>query len=443
MPCTGRWYKTAVTDTASNAIIGRLDAIRVWPYPRRVLIALGAAYFFAFYDIVNIGDALPQIAEQFDISSQTAASAISVGLVGSVLGSLAVAVIADRFGRRPGLLISVVMFAVGSLIIALSWSFTVLLVGRFITGMGIGAEAAAAAAYLNGISPTRLRGRAGCHAVVWGYVGIAITPFVALALVPNFTDGWRVMFVLAAVGGLAIMPLRNRLPESPRWLVVKGDHDDALVIVEEAERFAATQGPPPPMEKLKPPVTLRSFWVSASLFFAIWLIYYIGNYGWLTLAPTLLTSEGFSLKSSLTFLCVTGIGLVIGALGSVRYSDRFERKFTISVSLVVFAAALIVIGLAPVAAVIMFFGFIVSATIGFAVPMMYVNTAEQFATNMRARGISIGIGVGHLGGALAPLVILPAAAVGFFWGVGLMAVSGLVSAVLILFGQRMTGRAMN
>jgi putative MFS transporter len=197
------------------------------------------------------------------------------------------------------------------------------------------------------------------------------------------------------------------------------------------------------MEELKPPVRLRSFWVSSSLFFAIWLIYYIGNYGWLTLAPTLLTSEGFSLKSSLTFLCVTGIGLVIGALGSVRYSDRFERKFTISVSLVVFAAALIVIGLAPVAAVIMFFGFIVSATIGFAVPMMYVNTAEQFATNMRARGISIGIGVGHLGGALAPLVILPAAAVGFFWGVGLMAVSGLVSAVLILFGQRMTGRAMN
>ena len=429
--------------TAAGAILERLDAIRVWPYPRRVLVALGAAYFFAFYDIVNIGDALPQIAQQFDISSETAAHAISVGLLGSVVGSLAVAFISDRFGRRPGLLISVAMFTVGSLVIAFSGSFTVLLVGRFITGMGIGAEAAAAAAYLNGISPTRLRGRAGCHAVVWGYVGIAITPLIALALVPSFTDGWRAMFVLAAVGGLAIMPLRNRLPESPRWLVVKGDHDDALVIVEEAERFAATQGPPPPMEELKPPVRLRSFWVSSSLFFAIWLIYYIGNYGWLTLAPTLLTSEGFSLKSSLTFLCVTGVGLVIGALGSVRYSDRFERKFTIAGSLVVFAAALIVIGLAPVAAVIMFFGFIVSATVGFAVPMMYVNTAEQFATNMRARGISIGIGVGHLGGAVAPLLILPAAAVGFFWGLGLMALTGLIAAVLILFGQRMTGRAMN
>ncbi|MSX02962.1 MAG: MFS transporter [Actinobacteria bacterium] len=432
-----------MTGTAPNAILERLDAIRVWPYPRRVLMALGAAYFFAFYDIVNIGDALPRIAEQFDISSETAAYAISVGLLGSVVGSLAVAVISDRFGRRPGLLISVAMFTVGSLIIAFSGSFTVLLVGRFITGMGIGAEAAAAAAYLNGISPTRLRGRAGCHAVVWGYVGIAITPLVALALVPNFTDGWRAMFVLAALGGLAIIPFRNRLPESPRWLVVKGEHDEALELVEEAERFAATQGPPPPMAELKPPLKLRSFWVSASLFFAIWLIYYVGNYGWLTLAPTLLTDEGFSLTSSLTFLCVTGIGMVIGALASVRYSERFERKFTIAASLTVFAAALIVIGLAPVAGVIMFFGLIVSATIGFAVPMMYVNTAEQFATNMRARGISIGIGVGHLGGAAAPFVILPAAAVGFFWGVGLMALTALVAAVLVLFGQSMTGRSMD
>ncbi len=432
----------ALPNPASKASLERLDAIRVWPYPRRVLIALGAAYFFAFYDIVNIGDALPVIAKQFEISSQTAASAITVGLVGYVVGSLSDAVVSDRLGRRLALLVSVGMFTVGALITAFSGSFTLLLVGRFITGMGIGAEIAAAAAYLNGISPTRLRGRAGCEAVVWGYVGIAITPFVALALVPNFSNGWRAMFVIAAVGGLAMIPLRTRLPESPHWLVERGEEEEALALVEEAERFAATREPPP-LAELKPPIALRSFWVSAALFLAFWLIYYVGNYGWLTLAPTMLTNEGFSLTSSLSFLCVTGIGLIVGALGSVRYSERFERKFTIAVSLVVFAIALIVIGLAPVAAVIIIFGFIVSATIGFAVPLMYVNTAEQFSGQLRARGVAIGDGVGHLGGASAPLVILPAAAAGFFWGMGLMALTGLIAAVLILFGQRMTGRAMN
>ena len=247
----------------------------------------------------------------------------------------------------------------------------------------------------------------------------------------------------AAVGGLAMIPLRTRLPESPHWLVERGDDEEALALVEEAERFAATQGPPPPVVELKPPVALRSFWVSAALFLAFWLIYYVGNYGWLTLAPTMLTDEGFSLTSSLSFLCVTGIGLIVGAVGSVRYSERFERKFTISVSLVVFAVALIVIGLEPVASVIMVFGFIVSATIGFAVPLMYVKTAEQCSGQLRARGVAIGDGIGHLGGAAAPLVILPAAAAGFFWGMGLMALTGLIAAVLILFGQRMTGRAMN
>ncbi|MSX02961.1 MAG: MFS transporter [Actinobacteria bacterium] len=432
-----------MTDTAASGILDRLDALRVWPYPRRVLVALGAAYFFAFYDVVNIGDVLPVIEKQFDISSETAAYAITIGLLGYVVGSLADAVVSDRVGRRPALLISIAMFTVGALITAFAGSFPVILVGRFITGMGIGAEIAAAAAYLNGISPTRMRGNAGCRAVVWGYVGIAITPFIAVAVVPNFTDGWRAMFLIAAVGGLAMIPLRLGLPESPRWLLQNGREDEALARVEEAEAFAATQGPPPPETELKPAEALRGFWVSAALFLAVWLIYYVGNYGWLTLAPTMLTHEGFSLTTSLSFLCVTGIGLVVGALGSVRYSERFERKFTISISLVVFAVALAVIGVAPVAAVIVVFGFIVSLTIGFAVPLMYVNTAEQFSSQLRARGVSMGDGLGHIGGAAAPLLILPAAAVSFFWGMSVMAVTGLIAAVLILFGQKMTGRSMD
>ena len=425
----------------SNPIIDRLDAIRVWPYHRRVLIALGAAYFFAFYDVVNIGDALPEIANQFDISSTTAAQAISIGLLGYVVGSLADSFVADRIGRRPALVVSIVMVVIGSLLTAFSDSFTMLMIGRFISGMGIGAEIASAAAYLNGISPTRLRGRAGCQAVVWGYVGIAVAPFIALALVPNFTDGWRFMFLIAAVGGLAVLPLRRHLPESPRWLVAEGREAEALALVEAAEAFAGTQGPPPPQPEMKPAVTRRSFWVAGALFLAIWLIYYVGNYGWLTLAPTLLTDFGFSLTTSLSFLCVTGIGLIVGAAASVRYSERFERKFTICAVLVVFGLALVVIGLEPVGAVIMIFGFIVSVTIGFAVPLMYVLTAEQFETARQARGVSMGDGLGHIGGAAAPYLILPAAASGFFWGMGVMALAGFIAAGLVLFAQSMTGRS--
>lgn len=434
---------TTAPAAPANPILDRLDAIGVWPYHRRILIVLGAAYFFAFYDVVNIGDALPEIAKQFDVSTTTSGYAISIGLLGYVVGSLSDSVVSDRLGRRPALIISVVMIVIGSLITAFSNSFEVLVLGRFISGMGIGAEIASAAAYLNGISPTRLRGKAGSQAVLWGYVGIAVTPFVALALVPTFTDGWRVMFLIAAVGGLAVLPFRRKLPESPRWLVMEGRDEEALALVEEAESFAAAQGPAPELPEMKPATHRRPFWTAALLFLAIWLIYYVANYGWLTLAPTLLTGKGFSLSTSLTFLCVSGVGFVVGAWASVRFSERFERKLSIFVGLIAFAAGLVVIGLAPVGAVITIFGFIVSATIGFVVPLMYVLTAEQFSTQMRARGVAVGDGLGHIGGAAAPLIILPAAASGFFLGMGVMALASVIAAGLVLFAQRMTGRAQN
>ena len=434
---------TTAPAAPANPILDRLDAIGVWPYHRRILIVLGAAYFFAFYDVVNIGDALPEIARQFDVSSTTSGYAISIGLLGYVVGSLADSVVSDRLGRRLALVISVVMIVIGSLITAFSNSFEVLVLGRFVSGMGIGAEIASAAAYLNGISPTRLRGKAGSRAVLWGYVGIAVTPFVALALVPSFTDGWRVMFLIAAVGGLAVLPFRRKLPESPRWLVMEGRDEEALALVEEAESFAAAQGPAPDLPEMKPATHRRPFWTAALLFLAIWLIYYVANYGWLTLAPTLLTGKGFSLSTSLTFLCVSGVGFVVGAWASVRFSERFERKLSIFVGLIAFAIGLVVIGVAPVGAVITIFGFIVSATIGFVVPLMYVLTAEQFSTQARARGVAIGDGLGHIGGAAAPLIILPVATSSFFLGMGVMALASIIAAGLVLFAQRMTGRAQN
>ncbi|MCX6385836.1 MAG: MFS transporter [Solirubrobacterales bacterium] len=428
--------------TSSGSVVDRLDAIGLWPYRRRVLLVVGAAYFFAFFDVVNIGAALPVIEQQFDISSTTAAMAVSVGLVGYVVGALADAAIADRLGPRKGLVVSVIALIVGGVIAALADGFAMLLVGRFITGMGIGAEIAAAAAYIAGISPAGLRGRAGCTAVSWGYAGLAAAPFIALALVPEFADGWRVMFIIGAVGALVILPLRLGLPPSVRWLIAEGREQQAKDAVVEIEQFAGREGPIP-LAKPQPTVAPGSFVTMAALFLGVWFIYYIGNYGWLTLAPTLLTKQGFTLSASLSFLCVTGFGFVVGALLSIRVGERFERKFTIAATLVVYAVALAIIGAEPTPAVVMGFGFIVSATIGLAVPILYVNTAEQFRSLMRARGVASTDGIGHVGGAIAPLLILPAAAAGFFWGMGVMALSGLIAAALVLLGRRMTGHSIS
>lgn len=432
------------TASPGQQVLARLDALTTWPYRPQLLIAVGAAWFFAFFDIVNVGYALPVISDQFGISSTQAALAVTLGLVGYVVGSLLDGVLSDRRGRRLALTLSVIVFSVGSIIAAFSQDLTVLCIGRFIAGMGIGAEISAATAYIGEVSPSRLRGRAGGLAAAWGYVAFAVVPFVAMVLVPSFAWGWRVLLLIGAVGGLVVLPMRLRLPSSPRWLVATGNVQGADQVVSAAEerarlhpsRLRATTARADHPAPVRGP---HDFLVFALLFVGVWFAYYIGNYGWLTLAPTLLTDQGFSLTSSIGFLSVAGIGFVVGAFGAFAVAERVERKVSIIVSLVVWAIALAVIGLAPSAGVIMVFGFIASLTIGFAVPIMYVYTAEHFASGHRARGVSIADGTGHIGGAIAPYVVLPAAGVSFAWGMGIMAVTGVVAAVLVLFGRRLNG----
>ncbi len=179
------------------------------------------------------------------------------------------------------------------------------------------------------------------------------------------------------------------------------------------------------------------------LFVAIWFVYYIGNYGWLTLAPTLFTDKGYSLADSTTYLLVSGIGFLAGAYATTHFSDRIERKYSIAVFAVAWGISLLVIGFAVSPTIIIVFGFIASATIGLLVPMLYTYTAEHFPTNARATGVALSDGLGHIGGALAPLIVLGAYTA---WGFGasfvVMAVSGFVAGALILFGITATGRSL-
>ena len=104
------------------------------------------------------------------------------------------------------------------------------------------------------------------------------------------------------------------------------------------------------------------------------------------MAPTLFTDKGYSLADSTTYLLVSGIGFLIGAYATTRFSDRLERKYTTAVFAVVWAVSLLLIGYFVSPGIIIGIGFVASLTIGLTVPMLYTYTAEHFATNARATG---------------------------------------------------------
>jgi putative MFS transporter len=278
--------------------------------------------------------------------------------------------------------------------------------------------------------------------------------------VPSFDDGWRILFGIGALGGLTLLPLRLRMPRSPRFLLARGRVAEAEALVADAERRArgrlggelppvgvpgagdgkreaATTGASSLRVLLRPPLAGRM-----ALLLAIWLVYYVGNYGWLTLAPTLFVEQGFSVSKSIGFLVVGGLGYVAGALISVPLSDRLERKWTLTVVTLVWAGALAAIGIEPSAPVIVVAGLIAATTIGFTISLLYALTAEHFPTPVRTSGVGITSGAGHLGGALAPLLVLHATGGDFTAGFLVMSATGLVTAALLPLTARATGRPL-
>ncbi len=435
--------------------LARLDRLPVWPWERRLLWVVGAGYFFAFFDIVTISYAVPVIAKQFHVSTGTVTLSVTGSLIGYIIGAFADSTIADKFGRRVSLQISVAVFSIGTVLAALSSNVTELIIFRFISGLGIGAEIATVTTYIGELSPAPLRGRYTSWATTAAYAGFAAVPFIARVLVPNFASGWRILFVIGALGGVTILFMRRGLPPSPRWLVTQGRTQEAGELVAEAEETARENidGPLPepelvaeeaPAERfpikalLRPPMNRRVL-----LFIGVWFVYYVGNYGWLTLAPTLFTDKGYSLADSTTYLIVSGIGFLVGAYATTHFTDRLERKFTTAVIAVVWGIALLVVGFFVSPTVIIVFGFIASTTIGLLVPMLYTYTAEHFSTNARATGVALTDGLGHVGGALAPLIVLGAnTAWGFSGAFAVMGISGFIAAALILLGLTTTGRSL-
>ncbi len=415
----------------SSGPLERLDRLPKWPWSRWLLVNLGASFFFGFYDIVVVGATLPVIGDQFGQSASSMAWVVTVSLIGLVLGEFVGAWLATRRSRVLTLQTALWVFSIGMIISALAPSLWVLLLGRFLAGLGTGADIAIVVTYVAEISPSRMRGRITGFTTVCGYAGIAIVPFIAAVLLPAVDWGWRAMFAFGALGAVVLLLTRRHMPPSPRLLMLQGREADAERVVAEAEDRVRAQVPTlPPVVEASPDVSLNRWRPVLLIVLSIaWIAYYFGNYGWLVVAPSILTENGFDLVSSLGFIAVANLGLVLGAVLAFLLADRLERKWLLMATFTVWGAALAGIAILASGAAIAILGFIAALTIGLGVPTFYAFTAEHVPSRVRPLGMAFTDGVGHLGGAAAPLILVGLTLTPAF---GTMAVTGFVVVVLLI-----------
>jgi len=290
-----------------------------------------------------------------------------------------------------------------------------------------------------------------------GIIGQAITPFVALGLVPNFTIGWRLLFAIGAVIGAVGVVFGLRLPESPRWLIDQGRLEEAEVLIGSMEsRFSPHERTAPEAQEEPEPLAADEPQLSATrellrgrhtrtvlAMVGLWFLWYIGNYGFLGDAPTLFSANGFGIGDSILYLAVGAIGYPVGAAIMLVTSDRIERKYLISASTVVWLVGMVLIASLANSTVVTIGSFLAAVALGSFLQVAYTFTAERFPTRLRARGFALADGVGHFGGAVGAL-LLPTlvTATSFFTGFLVIGITGLLAGVIALFGPKASGRSL-
>ncbi len=363
---------------------------------------------------------------------------------------------ADRAGRRTAFLVNLGIYSAFTLLGAFSVDVTMLIVTRFLAGIGIGAELPLVDAYLSELLPARHRGRYTAWAYTLGFVGVPAAGFLARLLVPQRPfgiDGWRWMFVAGSLGAAVVWALRSKLPESPRWLESAGRTVEAEAIVTRMEREAEALGPltpPDPHEMValghaRFRAIFGARYRGRTLMLCVFHIFQtVGYYGFGTLVPAVLAAKGYSIVTSLTFTSLTFIGYPIGSALSLPIVERVDRRWLIVGSAALMSVFGLAMGFASAPAMIVAMGFLYTATSNIFSNALHIFQVEIFPTFMRATAAGTAYGLSRLSTGAMPFVLVP---VLDRWGPGAMfAVIAVALWICILdialFAPSTTGRAL-
>jgi putative MFS transporter len=279
-------------------------------------------------------------------------------------------------------------------------------------GLGLGAENVVGYSIMTEFFPARARGRWSGFIATLVTAGLPVSALLAWLLVPTF--GWRVMFVLGAIGALIAWFLRRDLPESPRWLAAVGRDAEADALVARFEREAGIDRLPVPTAPSEPLTVeagdlFRKPYVSRLVVGCISLM--VVNtliYGFITWLPTFFVGQGETIARSTGFALLMAVGGPIGsALGAIS-ADAFGRKCTIigAAAIAIILSAVFPLSASPLLTATL--GFLLTIPIYVLVAALFaVYVPELFPTEFRLRGVGICNAAGRSASIIVPLFVGP------------------------------------
>lgn len=448
--------------------------------PARVILisAVAALGGFLFgYDTAVINGAVDAVRGNFALDAAQIGIAVSCALLGSAIGAWYAGWIADRFGRVRTMQVAAVLLAVSAVGAGVAHSMWELILWRLIAGIGVGVASVIAPAYIAEVSPAHVRGRLGslqqlaivlgifvalaADAMLAGAAGSAAAPFwLGLA-------AWRWMFIAAAIPAVVYGTLVLAVPESPRYLVARGesglagdvlrqvlgvsDNDELRIKVRDIEASLRAEDRPRLRDLRGPRGLLPVVWIGIALsvfqqFVGINVIFYYSS--------TLWHSVGFSEADSFKITVATSITNVLITLVAIALVDRIGRKPLLAIGSAGMTVTLAVMAWcfahasgsgsavslpAPYGAValvaanlyVVFFG----VSWG---PVVWVLLGEMFPNRIRAIGLAVAAAAQWLANFLITATFPYLAEISLTFSYGLYALFAALSLIFVITAARET-----
>lgn len=420
-----------------EAFVGSsLDDAKISPLHIKVITLIAAGYFFDVIDYIVQGSLFPDMKASHFTTDAGAALIVSATTLGMFIGTAGQGEFSDRFGRRFVYQFNLLLFGVFTILGALAPNITLLVVCRFIAGLGLGAEQPLAFAYAGEYSPKRIRGR--ILAIIHFIGGACVWPIGTL-FVLAFRDqiGWRGVWILFGIGALIVWVFRFTLPESPRYLATHGRGKEALDVLgrlgiaspkEPLTTDAASDTKSDPFG-----VVFRMFpgrVIAGMLCFSAFFGVAIGLGAWL---PSIMTEKGFTITKSLTYTLGMNLAVPCASICMMYTLDKFGRKITSVIAFIAAGVMAVAFANARTDMELLVAGFIMIFFVQVAGNAMQIFASEVFPTNARASGFGWAAGVGRLATAgIVPGILL----IRTTWGLNAVFIS--LAVVLVIAAVAVT-----
>lgn len=316
------------------------------------IAALGGLLFG--YDTAIISGTIPYITSYFKLDEYMLGWSVSSILIGCAIGAMLAGKFADKYGRRFALIVCAILFAVSGIGAGISTGLFEFVLFRLLGGLGVGAAAMVSPMYIAEMAPAKWRGRlVACYqlAIV---IGILIAYFANYLFDGLGENNWRWMFASQAAPSLLFLGLLLLVPETPRWLIMKGKKAAAKSILEKIAETESIEEEVAEIENsfhAKHSVSIKQLF-SKTYRPVLWIGIIVAIFQQVTginsiiyYAPVIFKETGISGSSSLLQTIAIGVVNIISTFIAIGLVDKIGRKKLLLTGCVLMGLSLVAVGL--------------------------------------------------------------------------------------------------